>query len=267
MGTWGPGIFDDDFACEVRDEYLERLYRNDDDGSVSDAVIAHFGALDVDEAPVFWLALAATQQKLGRRVERVRTEAIAQIDSGAANAAWSHDRARARALAKLRAELTAVAPKRKPLPRRAPKRAPGDVFCLPLGDGRYAFGRVLTETERAFYRFTARERRPDLAAVLASDVLFVVGSTDDGFARREWSVIASRPLEDHLKKPTYFFHKPVGNPTCKVFDIFDPIRFEQRPLSECAELEQWGAWSAVHCVDRVLATLEGRPCPWIPKPT
>jgi hypothetical protein len=44
---------------------------------------------DMDEAPVFWLALAATQWKYGCLSEDVRTEALRVIDSGMDLVRWS----------------------------------------------------------------------------------------------------------------------------------------------------------------------------------
>ena len=45
---------------------------------------------DEDEACVFWLALAATQSKLGRLIDLVRDRAIEIIDSGADLRRWEN---------------------------------------------------------------------------------------------------------------------------------------------------------------------------------
>ena len=266
MGTWGNGILEDDFAAEVVADYLERLYAGADADAAAAQVVAAFGPLDVDERSVFWLSLAQVQHDYGRPTQEVQRTALAVIDSGEDLQKWNGDRRRARVLMALRRKLEGPPKPAKKLVKRPPKLAPGDVFRLPLGDGRYGFGRVLTATDRAFYAFTSTERRPPLGDILGSQLLFVVGSTDDGFARRQWFVIHHRPLEQRLRAPVFFYHQAVGADVCTVFDIWQPGHDESRPVSACTELEPWAAWSAHHCRDRLVASLAGKPCQWIPGP-
>ncbi|MCC6750301.1 MAG: immunity 26/phosphotriesterase HocA family protein [Deltaproteobacteria bacterium] len=265
MGSWGPKILEDDFAEEVTRSYLHRLYEGDEAQEAAARVIEEYGELDADERPVFWLALASVQHDYGRLVQVVKDEALRVIASGEDLARWNGDRRRARVLADLARKLEGPSQAAKKLRKAPPKLREGDLFRLPLEEGRYAFGRVLTETERAFYRYTSEQKRPPLDELVASEVLFVVGCTDDGFARRTWFVIGHRPLEARLRQPTYFFHQAVGADHCTVFDIWDRAHETKRPASECRALEQWAAWSAAHCRDRVVAALAGEPCKWIPR--
>ncbi len=267
MGTWGHKILEDDFAQDVASSYLQRLHEGADAQGAADQVIAEYGALDKDEHSVFWLTLASVQFEYGRLVESVKSEALRVIASGEDLEKWNGDQRRARALADLERKLRGPSKPLKRLPKARPPLREGDIFRLPLGDGTYAFGRVLTNTERAFYRFTSNERRPREGEIVDSPVLFVVGSTDDGFAKRSWCVIGNRPLEDRLRAPTYFFHQSVGDDYCTVYDIWNPGHEDRKPATECRalELEQWGAWSAHHCRDRIIAALAGEDCPWIPR--
>lgn len=70
MGAWGPGIFSNDTACDVKDMYHDLLaYGYDDlkaESMVIDYWIPEIGA--TDEEPAFWLALAATEHKYGHFV-------------------------------------------------------------------------------------------------------------------------------------------------------------------------------------------------------
>lgn len=265
MGAWGPKILEDDFAAEVASSYVERLYEGCDARDATDRVIEEYGNLDSDEHGVFWLSLATVQFEYGRLVKTVKNKALKVIASGEDLEKWNGDKRRAQVLAGLERKLTGTAKPTKTLPKRPPKLREGDVFRLPLGDGRYAFGRVLTENERAFYRFTSDLKRPPLESIVQSQVLFVVGSTDDGFASRKWFVIGNRPIEERLRGPIRFYHQAVGDDYCTVFNIWDPGHEVRKPASECGNYEQWGAWSAVHCRDRVVAALAGEPCKWIPR--
>jgi hypothetical protein len=91
MGTSGTGIFADDGACDVRDEFIACLAAGDDPAESTLQMVRRHGDTidDPDDGPVFWLALAATQWKYGCLGDDVRTRAIDVIDSGADVAKWS----------------------------------------------------------------------------------------------------------------------------------------------------------------------------------
>ena len=71
MGAWGPAIFSDDTACDIRSDYRELLEDGVGDAEATRRVIADYQHLDQDEAHVLWLALAAAQAALGRLDEAV----------------------------------------------------------------------------------------------------------------------------------------------------------------------------------------------------
>lgn len=266
MGTWGHKIMEDDFAVEVRQEYLEMLYDGLSSEEATDRLSAGQGPGDMDERSVFWLALAHTQLEYGRLTGQAREQALAIIQSGEDLERWEGNKKRQRVLQALDKKLRGPQKAPKKLVKRPPRLRQGDLFRFRIDDQRYGFGRVLTETERAIYQFTSEEKRPALEEVITSDVLFVVGSTDDGFARRQWHVIGNAPLEEHLTRPIYFFHQAVGDNLCGVYNIWDPEHAPTRKhIDECQDLEQWGAWSSNHIIDRVVAALEGKECPWIPR--
>ncbi|WP_319460011.1 DUF4259 domain-containing protein [Micromonospora sp. RTP1Z1] len=151
MGAWGPGLFSDDTACDVRDEYREKLEDGlTDDEATQRMLTSYAEALDdPDEATSVWLALAVTQSKLGRLDPRVRDHAIAAIDSGADLARWSDNprlaAKRRDALDKARAQLAGPQPQRKKV--RRPRRhvtdlQPGDVLSYRAANGNLALLRV-----------------------------------------------------------------------------------------------------------------------------
>jgi len=71
METWGHGIFEDDFAVDVRADYLERLSSGAPSEDATTEMIGTYGVMDTDEEPAFWLSLAATQLEYGRLDPRV----------------------------------------------------------------------------------------------------------------------------------------------------------------------------------------------------
>ncbi len=150
MGVWGPGVFSNDLAADVRSQYRELLEDQVPDLEATRRVIESYRSLDADEASVFWLALAAAQSRVGRLEESVKARAIEIIDSGRNLELWQAGdpglvAKRQAALTKLRAQLTEPQPRRTTI--RRPWRhvtdlQPGDVLSFTAHSGRIAVLRV-----------------------------------------------------------------------------------------------------------------------------
>jgi len=146
MGAWGPGLWSDDTACDVRTAYREALEDGLADAEAQAKVLSDFAAdlADADSASVVWLALAAAQARLGRLDPRVRDHAVDAIDSGSDIRRWEHDpsmrKKRETVLVKLRQEL--VGRQRPPTKVRRPARVTtsliaGDVLSYRAPSGRH----------------------------------------------------------------------------------------------------------------------------------
>lgn len=135
MGAWGPGIFSDDLAADVRDEWREAILGGADAAHASESLIGRYR--EESGEPVFWIALAAAQMETGRLQPDVRDRALALIDGGAALDPWEGAGARARrerVLRRLAQRLRGPQPAPKTL--RGPRPGPhpgveeGDVVRL-----------------------------------------------------------------------------------------------------------------------------------------
>jgi hypothetical protein len=124
MGAWGPAIFSNDTASDLREDYLDKIAKGVESPAATDRLMTDY-APDGDDgyyAAEFWIALALTQQKCGRLEDRVKNRALGAIGDGSAVGEWSgKDRAkRLAALEKARADIEAppIAPKkiRRPVP-------------------------------------------------------------------------------------------------------------------------------------------------------
>lgn len=83
MGTWGTGIFSDDLASDLRDDYRDLIAGGVSPADATQRLIAEYKPdHDPDDGPVFWLALAATQWRLGHLDESVKQRALQIIDNG-----------------------------------------------------------------------------------------------------------------------------------------------------------------------------------------
>lgn len=122
MGTWGTAIFSDDTAADVRDAFTDLAAEGLTASLATERLVRESADIlaDEDDAVVFWLALAATQWKLGRLLNDVRDRALAIIDAGDDLRRWQDSSRselgqRKRHLSKLRQQLQSPQPKLKKL--------------------------------------------------------------------------------------------------------------------------------------------------------
>jgi hypothetical protein len=128
MGTFGVGLFHDDVALDVRDQYLDLLAGGASDTEAFRTMVREwnpsFADYD-DEGPVFWLALAATQWEYGRLHPRAKAQALKIIDQGKGLDRWAEAglaKKRQAVLARLKKKLLSPPPKKRtPRPRRIPE--------------------------------------------------------------------------------------------------------------------------------------------------
>lgn len=130
MSRSGTGLFSDDLSADVRDTYRDLL---EDQVPDEEATARTIESCDISGDPDdndLWLALAATQHRLGRLDDSIRARALQIIDSGGGEGWWteagSRELARRRAvLAKLRDQLTGPQPPRRTM--RKPRRRTSDL--------------------------------------------------------------------------------------------------------------------------------------------
>lgn len=82
MGTASTALYSDDTACDVRDEFVQLLSRLRDPARATESLLRSWKEqiADMDDGPIFWLALADTQWKYGCLDEAVKSRAIEVID-------------------------------------------------------------------------------------------------------------------------------------------------------------------------------------------
>jgi hypothetical protein len=152
MGARGTAVFSDDTACDVRDGYVDLLGDGVSGSDATKRLLREWAESlkDPDEAPVFWLALAATQWRYGRLEEHVLQQALSAIDDGSDLSRWhaapQDYRKRLAVLDKLRAQLTSS----QPPERRVRKRfrgsndwKTGELIGYRLLSGRFVVLRVI----------------------------------------------------------------------------------------------------------------------------
>ena len=161
MGAWGVKIFQDDVACDVKDDYLNRLKVGYTNEEATKEVIERNEDFtsDYDDREIFWMALAATQWKYGRLLPEVKKEALKCIQSGRNLERWEDDEKqyekRKKVLEELEEQLNSPQPPEKRVGRMklsTPQWDVGDVLLYQIkGEkvkkhryyGKYALLRVV----------------------------------------------------------------------------------------------------------------------------
>src|SRR5579863_6139142 len=93
MGVWGSGIFQDDTASDIREDFRDHLGNGLSGPEATERILAEYKSLlsDPQEAGVLWLALSAVQWKHGRLDPEVLSRALEVIDSGSDLPRWNTD--------------------------------------------------------------------------------------------------------------------------------------------------------------------------------
>lgn len=137
MGTWGPALYSDDLACDIRDEFKELIGDGLDSEQATSALVTEYqdSINDSDENSVFWFALADTQWKTGRLIDRVLEKTLEIIESGSDLERWKDDpnllKRREAAITKLKEQLLTEQPKEKRISKAYREDSPfniGDIF-------------------------------------------------------------------------------------------------------------------------------------------
>lgn len=124
---------------------------------------------------------------------------------------------------------------------------PGDVLAIPLGDGRFAFGKVFKDTSLGVYDYIAFEK--DALPSLDTPFAFIVGVFPDLLKSGEWPRVFRHPFsnEEDAWPPPYVVRDVISGST----SIYH--KGAMRPASEndCKHLEPAAVWDKHHILDRI----------------
>ncbi|WP_066174657.1 DUF4259 domain-containing protein [Bacillus marinisedimentorum] len=93
MGAWGTGIFEDDTACDVRDQFIDYLEEGktiqEATAKITEEYEEEFSIEDdLEVMSIVYISLAAVQLEKNELQEEVRKTAIELIDRGADLELW-----------------------------------------------------------------------------------------------------------------------------------------------------------------------------------
>ena len=90
MGTWGPGIFQNDVADDLKRVYIEKLKLGKSDDEALSETISYLAdyAEDEEDSIDFWLGLASVMFDYGRLTDPIKKKALQIIDSSVDLERW-----------------------------------------------------------------------------------------------------------------------------------------------------------------------------------
>lgn len=142
MGSWGPKLYQDDVAEDVRDYYKDQLKRGKTNEEVTKELIEDNEDIisDEEEGPIFWFVLADTQWSLGRLLNSVKEKALECLRNGSDLERWKNEEpkvylARKKVLEELEVKLNSPMPAEKKISQYKLYKCEwsvGDVFAYKL---------------------------------------------------------------------------------------------------------------------------------------
>lgn len=92
MGTWGKGLYDDDYASDIRNEYIHALELKKDNYEITKEMIdAYDNDEDLYEQVLFWIVLADTQWNYGCLLPEVKEKALSYISNQNLMSEWASE--------------------------------------------------------------------------------------------------------------------------------------------------------------------------------
>ena len=130
----------------------------------------------------------------------------------------------------------------------------GDVFQIPLPDGRFAYGRVYNDASVGIYNtVTERPLNPPIGS---RSFLFTVGLYSDILERGKWKIIGHDPFHtDESTWPPPFFVRDVISGDYQIYHkgILSPAEAE-----ETRGLEEAAVYDSNHVIDRIMTLISGK---------
>lgn len=123
----------------------------------------------------------------------------------------------------------------------------GDIYEIPLSDGKFAYGRLFKEYTLAIYKNTY-EKFSELPQT--EEYSFFVGVYKDLLQDGEWPVVGSRPFpseEDAWAPPQCIKDAVSGR-----YSLYYKGEIIPSTENECKDLERAAAWDRRHLVDRLM---------------
>lgn len=145
MGIWGPKMYEDDLAQDIKENYKTLLQKGKTNEETISEILSSYKEeiKDIDEGPVFWMVFADTLWDYGRLTDEIKEKAIQEIELGNNLNKWKKEgtlkeyKIRERELEKLKEKLNMPMTKEKKICKESRYKfegQPGDVYIYKLSE-------------------------------------------------------------------------------------------------------------------------------------
>ena len=123
----------------------------------------------------------------------------------------------------------------------------GDIFMIPLPNGRYAYGKVLRDASVGIYE-PILDHPSDTP--INSSFAFVVGLYSDILKSGIWPIVGHESFgsEEQEWPPPYYIKDTISGK----FSIYNKGKIREATEEECEGLEKAAVWEAHHIIDRIM---------------
>jgi hypothetical protein len=123
----------------------------------------------------------------------------------------------------------------------------GDVYCIPLPNGTFAFGRLFKESTLAIFK--ERTQKKDFT-ILNTEYECFVGVYTDLLKDGEWSVVCNIPFED--EDEAWAPPRKIRDRISGGYSLYIKGKIVPSDEKTCKSLEPTAVWDRHHIVDRLM---------------
>lgn len=127
------------------------------------------------------------------------------------------------------------------------RRKVGDVYAIPLPNGKFAFGRAFRDAGIGIYHHIGKDIN-DLPQ--EEEYQFIVGIYESALKSGSWPFVENRPFkseDEEWPPPSCIKDSLSGN-----FEIYYKGEIRKGTKEDCGAMEIAAVWEAEHIIDRIM---------------
>ncbi|GAB3381570.1 hypothetical protein GCM10027317_27370 [Massilia agri] len=126
----------------------------------------------------------------------------------------------------------------------------GGLVELDLGEGNFAYGRIVSKSELAFYDGLVNGPASSYEAIYTQPIAFIVSVMNSAVRSRRWKIVDQRLLKPELARERQYFMQDI---LTGQYSIYYSVTGEIHPSCKemCMNLERAAVWDAQHMEARL----------------
>lgn len=137
----------------------------------------------------------------------------------------------------------------------------GDIVRVPLADGSYGYGHVLTEPLVAFVAHRDGGEAKNFHELIQKPAAFRIWVSNRPMKDGSWSIVGHVEPDAAALRPVPFFKQDALSRRVSI--TYDGGIEFPATADECRGLERAAVWEPEHAAERLMDYFEGRPNRWV----